>query len=296
MTTTAAPTPRFVWPTEALLGEGPYWSEGEGALWYVDIKGGAIHRYHPASNAHATWAVGGQPSFVVPAGEGRLVAGSNHSLILFDTAAADGALPQTMLAPIAMPAHNRTNDATVDCHGRLWFGTMDDGETEGTGAIYCLVDGAVRQMGGEAVVTNGPAATRDGRTLYHVDSGSRIIWRSRIGDGPELLEKEVFLQLGEADGYPDGIVLDSEGCLWVALWDGWGVQRHAPDGSLLLRIDLPCARVTKIAFGGDDLRTAYVTTARTGLSEAQLAEQPLAGGLFAFDAPVAGLPLPNVVF
>ena len=100
------------------------------------------------------------------------------------------------------------------------------------------------------------------------------------------------MQLEETDGHPDGIVLDSEDCLWVALWDGWGVRRYAPDGTLLLQVDLPCSRVTKIAFGGPDLRTAFVTTARIGLDDIQLAQQPLAGGLFAFEAQVAGTPSP----
>ena len=88
-------------------------------------------------------------------------------------------------------------------------------------------------------------------------------------------------------------MLDSEDCLWVALWDGWGVRRYAPDGTLILEVALPCSRVTKIAFGGPDLRTAYVTTARTGLDVAELAHQPFAGGLFAFDACVAGNPMPS---
>ncbi len=121
----------------------------------------------------------------------------------------------------------------------------------------------------------------------------RRIWRHAIVDGPGIAEPELFLQLAQADGHPDGVVLDSEHCLWVALWDGWGVRRYAPDGTLLLQVDMPCARVTKIAFGGPDLRTAYVTTARTGLDAAQLARQPLAGGLFAFDAPAPGSPLPH---
>ena len=125
------------------------------------------------------------------------------------------------------------------------------------------------------------------------NSVQRRIWRYAIGDGPGIGTPELFLQLAEADGHPDGVVLDSEDCLWVALWDGWGVRRYASDGTLLLHVDLPCARVTKLAFGGPDLRTAYVTTARTGLDEDQLVAQPLAGGLFAFDAPAAGRPLPR---
>ena len=90
------------------------------------------------------------------------------------------------------------------------------------------------------------------------------------------------------------MTIDSEGCLWVALWGGWAVRRYAPDGTLLASVAMPCANVTKVAFGGTDLATAFVTTARVGLSDAELADQPLAGGLFAFDAPAPGVPLPAV--
>ena len=193
---------------------------------------------------------------------------------------------------VQMPTHNRTNDATVDSMGRIWFGTMDDDEQQPTGRLYCLDGAGLHEMGQDAVVTNGPAVTADGQWLFHVDSGNRQIWRLVLGAGPSVLTRELFLQLGDADGYPDGIVLDSEDCLWVALWDGWGVRRYAPDGEMLLHVDMPCARVTKIAFGGPDLRTAYVTTARVGLDAAALLGQPDAGGLFAFDAPVSGRALP----
>ena len=280
---------RLLWPTRSLLGEAPLWSPADGMLHYVDIKGGAIHRYHPASGLHETTAVDARPSFIVPVEGGGTLVGSGDGLFLAHRSGMGD-----RLATISMPHHNRTNDATVDCHGRLWFGTMDDDEQLPTGSIYCLHDGVPVLMGCDAIVTNGPAVSADGRTLYHVDSVNRRIWRHVVEDGPKLSKPELFLQLEEADGHPDGIVLDSENCLWVALWDGWGVQRHAPDGSLLARVDLPCARVTKIAFGGEDLRTTYVTTASIGLSDTELADQPLAGGLFTFDAPVAGVPMAAV--
>ena len=279
---------RLVWPLQALLGEGPVWLPEEGALRFVDIKAGRLHRHVPASGAQEATELGGQPSFVVPASDGSLVVGSGCQILSVEK----GSAAATVLAEIPMPAHNRTNDATVDGQGRLWFGTMDDEERLPTGALWCLDRGVLHRMVGEAVVTNGPAITRDGQTLYHVNSGERTIWRYTIGDGPSLQDGEVFLQLTEANGYPDGVVLDSEDCLWVALWDGWGVRRYAPSGDLLMTVALPCARVTKIAFGGADLRTAYVTTASVGLDAAALAAQPLAGGLFAFEVPVAGCALP----
>jgi sugar lactone lactonase YvrE len=286
--------PRLIWPVDALLGEGPAWFAEEAALRFVDIKGGRLHRHNHDGAPPETIELGGQPSFVVPAEDGGLVIGSGDRILHIGKDGTERAL----LARVPMPAHNRTNDATVDAQGRLWFGTMDDEEIRPTGALWCLDRGELHPMGGDAVVTNGPAITRDCRYLYHVDSGSRTIWRFTIGPGPRVEprveHREVFIQLGEADGHPDGIVLDSEDCLWVALWDGWAVRRYAPDGRLLLTIPMPCARVTKIAFGGPDLRTAYVTTARVGLDETQLASQPHAGHLFAFAAPVAGCILPQV--
>lgn len=281
------PDVRLVWNLGALLGEGPVWCPDEKALWFVDIKGGAVHRYVPDTGACESFATGGIPSFVLPSENGDMIVGSGSGIYRLE----NGAFGQ-QIAAIDMPAHNRTNDATVDAHGRLWFGTMDDNEAQETGALYCLDRGELHAMPATAIVTNGPAISADARTLYFVDSALRRIWRYAIADGPGISSPELFLQLQEHDGHPDGIVLDSEGCLWVALWDGWGVRRYASDGTLLLHIDLPCARVTKIAFGGPDLRTAFVTTARIGLTETQLATQPLAGGLFAFDTPAPGLPMP----
>ena len=237
--------PRLVWPVGALLGEGPAWFPDEGALRFVDIKGGKLHRYVPETGLKETATFDGQPSFIVSAGAGQCLIGSGCQLL---PVAHDGVVGPPV-AEVIMPTHNRTNDATVDCHGRLWFGTMDDSERLPTGAIYCLDKGTLHRMGGEAVVTNGPAISRDGATLYHVDSGRRTIWRHRVGDGPRLEGGEVFLQLTESDGYPDGIVLDSEDCLWVAFWDGWGVRRYAP-------------RWTPVADGGAPLRARHQNRVR----------------------------------
>ncbi len=280
--------PRLVWPVGALLGEGPAWIAEREALYFVDIKGGRLHRFTPRTGAKETLELGGMPSFVVPSGDARLVVGSGNRILLVEH---DGSIVG-VLGEVPMPARNRINDATVDALGRLWFGTMDEAERQATGALYCLDGGAPHRMGGEAIVTNGPAVTADGSALYHVDSVNRTIWRFTISEGPSISQVEQFLKFGEADGYPDGVVLDSEDCLWVALWDGWAVRRYAPDGALLLNITMPCARVTKVAFGGEDLRTVYVTTACVGLTTSERDAQPLAGGLFAFDAPAPGRPLP----
>ncbi len=279
------PDVRLIWQANCLLGEGPVWLQQEQALRFVDIKQGRIHRYVPSTGICETIEVGGKPSFILPEEGGGLLVGSEHGVWRVD-----GEQLGKCIAQIQQPTHNRTNDGTVDALGRLWFGTMDDEEQKPTGAVYCLDKNGLHKMGGDAVVTNGPAITPDGKTLYHVDSGNRAIWRYTINEGPSLCDGQIFLALTEADGYPDGIVLDSEGCLWVALWDGGCVRRYAPGGRLIFSVALPCARVTKIAFGGADLCTAYVTTARVGLSPEKLLDQPLAGSLFAFEVNIPGLP------
>lgn len=278
-----------VWELDALLGEGPVWLADEAALWFVDIKRGRLHRFMPESGERLSLETGGNPSFVVPRESGGLIVGSRNLLC-----AADERGLGPVLATIEQPDHNRTNDATVDALGRLWIATMDDDEQVETGTLWCFEHGTLRHAGTNAVVTNGPAVTADLSTLYHVDSGARLISRHAVDEDGRLGPGEPFIRLSPEEGHPDGIVLDSEDCLWVGLWDGWGVRRYAPDGSLLLHVPLPCARVTKLAFGGPDLATAYVTTARVGLDDQALAEQPLAGSLFAFKAPVAGRPQPKV--
>ena len=147
----------------------------------------------------------------------------------------------------------------------------------------------MRPVGGHCPITNGPAVSPDGGTLYHVDTLGGSIQAFDIRSRDTLKDGRVFAAIDPADGTPDGVTVDSEGCIWVALWGGWALRRYAADGNLLATVPIPCAQVTKLAFGGEDLRTAYVTTARTGLSETDLCEQPLAGALFAFEAPAPGL-------
>lgn len=278
-----------VWPVAAELGEGPAWIGAEAALYFVDITGGRIHRYDPASGATRTLTVGGRPSFVVPIDGGRILVGRDDCLHPLE----DDRLGPP-IARLAMPAHNRMNDATVDPQGRLWFGTMDDREREPSGAVHVLDRGALRRAGGACVITNGPAVSPDGHFLYHVDTLARRIWRFEIGARPVLENGILFAEIDRGDGLPDGVTVDSEGCLWVGLWDGWALRRYDPDGRLMASVSLPCANITKVAFGGDGLRTGFVTTARAGLTGDPLSAQPLAGALFSFEAPAAGLALPGV--
>ncbi len=143
------------------------------------------------------------------------------------------------------------------------------------------------------VITNGPTVSPDGRTLYHVDTLERIIYAFDLNDG-DLSNRRVFARIEKPGAYPDGPAIDAEGCVWIGLFGGWGVQRFSPQGELLQTIEMPVANCTKVAFGGNDLRTMYITTAWKGLSKEQLATQPLAGGLFATRVGTPGV-APNEV-
>jgi sugar lactone lactonase YvrE len=187
---------------------------------------------------------------------------------------------------------NRLNDATTDVHGRLWFGSMDDGESKLTGYLFRCVGGLCVDSGLPPVaITNGPALNAEGTVLYHTDTLGRTIYRVPVNDDGSLGAPAPFVQIEDGGGYPDGPVVDAEGCLWTGLYAGWSVRRYDPQGKLIKTVRLPTANVTKMCFGGPDLNTAYATTARKNLDAAALAAQPDAGNLFAFDPGVAGLPV-----
>ena len=282
---------RSVWAGGALLGEGPVWDAGCQVLWFVDIKQCRVHRLDPATGRVDGWDAPAYVGWVLPAEGGALVAGLRTGLARFDPDTGSF----TNLADVEpdLPG-NRLNDATVGPDGSVWFGTMDDAETQASGRVYRFEAGAVRALPiAPAVVTNGPALSPDGRTLYHVDSAARTIHAIALTEDGTPGTARVFARIDPADGFPDGPSVDAAGNLWVGLWNGWRARLYAPDGGILTEVLLPVANVTKVALGGPDGRTAYVTTARIGLDEAALAAQPEAGNLFAFAVDTPGRPLPR---
>ncbi|MYL98359.1 SMP-30/gluconolactonase/LRE family protein [Novosphingobium sp. FGD1] len=267
----------------AMLGEGPIWDGQRGCLWFVDIKGHALHRFEPLG-ALESFRAPEEPGWVLPMTDGALLVGAREGVHLFDGATFE------LLHPVEheQPG-NRLNDAAVHPDGSVWLGTMDNAEEAPTGAYYRLHGGDLEQLSPEPmVITNGPAFSPDGGTVYLVDTLERAILAAQVGPDGRPGEARVFARLPEGMGYPDGPVVDSEGTVWVGLFGGWGVGRFSPDGAWLGRIEFPVANVTKIAFGGPDLKTVYATTARKGLSDAELARQSGAGDLFMFEVEVAG--------
>ena len=285
-----SPQPRSAWNVGAELGEGPVWADD--SLWFTDIKRRQIHVYHPATGARRSWEAPEQVGFVLPAQGGGFVAGLMSGLHHFDETTG-GFAPIVEVEPER--PNNRLNDGAVDPAGRLWFGTMDNGEAEKSGAFYRFERGAVIATGLEGIaITNGPALSPDGRLLYFVDTRAGTIGAADVAEDGTLGAARPFVRIDPADGFPDGPAVDSEGCLWIALYAGWEVRRFSPRGELLERVRFPVANITKIAFGGGDLRTAYATTARLHLKPDEIESQPEAGDLFEFRVEVPGLPCPAI--
>lgn len=281
--------PVSVWHLNGPLLEGPVWVQRDAALWFTDIKRRKIYRHEHGNTIvqGTTWDAPAQVGFVLPHEPGGFIAGLQTGLHRFDPARCSFEL---IVDPEPKRPGNRLNDGCVDPAGRLWFGTMDDGEAEATGAIY--------RMGGDTQcwresplysITNGPAFSPDGKTCYHIDTLGGVIYACDVSRAGELSNRSVFATIPNEQGYPDGPTVDAEGCVWVGLYLGWGVRRYSPKGELLETVRFPCDAVTKIAFGGPDLKTVYATTAAKHLSADDLIDQPRAGDLFRFEVDVPGL-------
>ena len=278
------------------LGEGPIWDDRIGRLLFVDINGHQVHAFDPATRAHETFDTGEYVSAIALHEAGGYIVTLQHDFARLDLET--GAL--TRLASVdASRDDTRFNDGYVDVRGRFWAGTMSLVRQKEQGALYRLD----REGGGhratrmlEGVTTsNGIDWSDDGRRMYYVDTGTRRIDVFDFDAGSGAISgRATVVEISEADGKPDGLVVDAEGYLWVALWQGRAVRRYAPDGRLDRHVELPVSCPTKCAFGGANLDALYITSARTILSDAEREGEPHAGSVFVLHPGVRGRPANRV--
>jgi sugar lactone lactonase YvrE len=273
----------------AALGESPVWCADSQRLWFVDIRAPALYRLDPDSGAMERYPMPDLVGMVAMASEG-LVVGVVAGLCRFDPKAGKAGPPFLQLDP-DLPG-NRINDTKAGPDGALWCGTMPDGGGAPTGSLYRIDgNGKVTTLAGAIAVPNALCFSPDGATVYFTDTREGTILRADARAEKPVFEP--FAKVDVAPGRPDGATVDSEGYLWNARYGGGCVARITPQGDLDRLIPLPVTQITACAFGGPDLRTLFITTARQRLTEAQCAEQPDAGDLFALPCDVAGLPEPR---
>jgi len=285
---------RCIWPVASRLGEGPLWSQREQALYWTDILGCQLHRYTPESDESHSWVF---HEYICAVAEreradsaGALIVTLRSGFAFFDTV--HSTLTRLHDPEPELPG-NRFNDGKVDACGRFWAGTMDFNCQEPTGSLYRFdADLSCTRVEGGYAVSNGPAWSLDGRTMYHNDTAAcRVYAYDFDAKTGVVANRRLFLQLEASDGYPDGMTTDAQGGLWVAYFGGGKVVRYLADGTPERSIELPVSDVTSCTFGGRGLRTLFITTAMEGLDEVALERQPLAGGLFSIEMQdIHGLP------
>ena len=274
----------------AQVGEGPLWDEEQQVLYWVDILSSLLYIYDPATGENRTLDVGRHVGTVVTRASGGLMLAVPEGFASFD-------LETQELTLIANPeAHitgNRFNDGKCDPAGRFWAGTMAYENPTNQGSLYRLdTDLSVHKIFGDVAISNGIIWSLDHTTMYYIDTLRKSVRAFDYADDTgDISNERVIITVPEEIGMPDGMAIDSEGMLWVAHYGGSCVSRWNPNtAQLLLKIDLPVTQVTACAFGGPNLDTLFITSAAQELDAAELARQPLAGGLFAIKTPYQGVP------
>ncbi len=268
-------------PATMLLGESTLWHAREHALYWIDIPGKALHRLQTRNNLHTHWPLDTEPGCIALHEDGGIVVALRTGLVHFNPD--DGRFTQIVRAPYD-PAIMRFNDGRCDARGRFWAGTIYEPRDKAGATLYCIAQGTIIDAKHPVTTSNGVAFNNNNTMLYHADTPAHVIrqYDFDLASG-QTSHPRIFAQF-DADkssktygGRPDGAAVDSADNYWVAMFEGGRVLRFAPTGELLEEIRLPAMCPTMMAFGGEDLRTLYITTARNMRSEQELQQYPLSG-------------------
>ncbi|MCD6566801.1 MAG: SMP-30/gluconolactonase/LRE family protein [Bacteroidales bacterium] len=280
----------LVLDAKASLGEGAIWNQKEKLLYWIDIEEGILHKFNPVSAEDAQFNLNKKIGTVVPSEKGGLLVALEDGIWHYD-------IINDSISFIANPAENsseiRFNDGKCDPAGRLWVGTMSLTGKQKAGALYCLNNNENIEKKIDSVsISNGIVWSLDNTKMYYIDTPTGKVkeYDYNIATAEISFRRDAIV-IPPDMGHPDGMTIDSEGNLWIALWGGSAVGCWNPDdGKLLYKINVPVLNVTSCAFGGENLETLFITTASQGIPQDEMEKYPYRGGLFKADPGVKGVP------
>jgi sugar lactone lactonase YvrE len=277
---------------KASLGECPVWSVEEQALYWIDINAPSLNRFDPATGSNTAWPMPQSIGCFALRRRGGFIVALRDGLWL---ASQSGKLERRVAGAPYDPAHHRFNDGRADAGGRLWAGSMNENRDASTGALYRFdPDGVLVQVITDMTISNGLAFSPDGRTMYHADTPARSVDAYDFDvDTGTLANRRAFAHFSGETDRPDGAAVDSDGCYWSAFYRGGKVVRLSPQGERVAEYAVPAMCPTMCAFGGSDLKTLYITSARQMRDADELARLPMSGGIFAMRVDTPGMPEPK---
>lgn len=274
------------------LGEGAFWNYETQSFWWVDIEGRLLNMYDVNNAKHRKINLKERIGTVVPTNDGNAVVALENGIFILN-------LDTEELVLLSNPEEHleniRLNDGKCDPAGRLWVGSMHLQQIENAASLYRIEhDGTHTQMLDSITISNGIIWSLDEKTMYYIDTHRGNVrafdYEKATGD---ITNERVIIEVPDSLGYPDGMTIDEEGMLWIALWSGSCVSRWNPDtGELLETIAVPAKNVTACAFGGENLDKLYITSASIGMNENDSLQYPQAGGVFVADVGVKGVKSP----
>jgi sugar lactone lactonase YvrE len=281
-------SPRMLLDARNLLGESPVWCPRTQSLWWIDVQQPTLWRWHHTTGRAQSWPLPKPPATLALLDDGRLLIVFRKHIAVLESPAAE--LKELDIAGLVL-GDERFNDGKVDRLGRLWLGTFDRALSRPLGRLYRMSeDTSLHVVDSGFLLSNGMGWSPDSRAMYFAETRERRIYRYDfdLASGTAS-NRSVLVQLPDGPGGPDGLTVDAAGYIWCALFERGCVHRYRPTGELECSVALPVSRPTSCAIGGPDMRTLYVTSARYGLSDQELAEQPAAGAVFCVDLDERGM-------
>jgi sugar lactone lactonase YvrE len=276
---------------KSILGEGPVWDQNKGLLFWVDIEGCKLHGHNPSSKENYTWNFEEMIGAAVPMEDGDMLLGMESGLASFNFATQK----TTLLGVLENENPKmRMNDGKVDPLGNFWIGTMHKEFKPNSGNLFRIDKGYKTTLQiPKTTISNGMGWSPDHKWFYFIDTAEYVVCRYAYDvETGDISDKKVLFEIPKSYGGADGMCIDAEGMLWIAHWGGFCVRRWDPTSAEVIEIvEVNAPHVTSCCFGGKNLNTLYITTARSGLTQKQLKNSPLSGGLFTHKSKVKGIAL-----